>query len=384
MGGLALAVAGWLGALGWVGAARASETPAPVAGEAVSPEAWVDRFIAQNLVPHWRVSAAHDEPLKQAALAMVGEHLPRVRALMLAWWREEQQGPSPGLAADRVMARIYNEFGLWSLDSDGPAHDALVLQALQSDTACHPVAEPVTEMDQRLGRLRSLPAPALTAALAHERALLARWGQARTLPAAQPQPLAALIDRVRRGDTVGLPPLPPLLRAYGPEARPGQRREVARARAVDRCLLNQWALRAELAKPEVQAQPAQQALALARFREGMAIRLPDLLWIGREAAGTPLNSDDGYPELPKRFGVEGKVTLLVDLDAKGQLLRASVFERQLTVPGLPAGVRPVAFEALLDDASLARAKAQTYRAPASDKLKDGVMSATQPFVWALQ
>jgi hypothetical protein len=46
-------------------------------------------------------------------------------------------------------------------------------------------------------------------------------------------------------------------------------------------------------------------------------------------------------------------------------------------------VRPVVFEALLDDASVARAKAQTYKAPASDKLKDGVMSATQAFVWTL-
>lgn len=385
VGRLRAAVLGLSCALG-MGAGFATGAPEPAApaeAQPPSPEAWVDRFIAQNLLPHWRVNAAHDEPIRQAATAMVTEHLPRVRALMLAWWREEQQGPQPTLTADRVMARTYNEFGLWSLDSMGPAHDALVLQALQSETTCHPVAEPVTEMDQRLGRLRGLPPPALAEALAHERALLARWGQPRVLAVAEPQPVAALIERVRRGDTVGLLPLPSLLRSYGPEARAGQRREVARARALDRCLLHHWALRSELARPEVQSDPVRQAQALARFREGLAIRLPDLLWIGREAAGTPLKSDDGYPELPKRFGVTGRVTLWVDLDAKGQLMRATVHERQLRVPGVPSDVRPVVFEALLDDASVARAKAQTYKAPASDKLKDGVMSATQAFVWTL-
>ncbi len=361
-----------------------ASAPSASAPAAESPTAWIDRFVTLNVVPHLRIHAAHDELTKQAALAMVTEHLPRVRALMAAWWQQELAAEQPQLAADRTIARLYNEFALWSLDSTGPAHDALVLQALQSETACHPLAEPVTEFDQRLTRLRSLPPEALTQALGHERALLARWGQPRQLQAAKPLPVAAWLEKVRKGDTAGLLPLPGTLRAYGPDARPGQRKEASRARALDRCLLNHWALRSELARPELQADAAARALALARFREGVAIQLPELLWTSREAAGTPLKSDDGYPELPKRFGVEGTVTLVVELDGKGNLLNAQVHDRQLRVPGIPADVRPAAFEALLDEASLAKAKAMTYRAPVGDKLKDGVMRATQPFVWALQ
>ena len=366
------------------GAVPAVPGSAPAEAPTEAPTAWIDRFVSLNIVPHLRIHAGHDEVTKQAALAMVAEHLPRVRSLMLTWWQQELQAAQPQLAADRAIARVYNEFALWSLDSAGPAHDALLLQALQNETACHPLAEPVTEMDQRLSRLRSLPGEALQKALAHERELLARWGQARTLPSARPLPVAAWLEKVRKGDTAGLLPLPNTLRTYGPDARPGQRKELSRARALDRCLLHHWALRSELARPEVQADPAAPARALARFREGLAIQLPELLWMSREAAGTPLKSDDGYPELPKRFGVEGSVTLVVELDAKGQLLNAEVQERQLRVPGIPAEVRPVVFETLLDDASLARAKGMAYRAPAGDKLKDGVMRATQPFVWALQ
>ncbi|MFO0121864.1 MAG: hypothetical protein ACK520_05270, partial [Inhella sp.] len=86
VGRLRAAVLGLLCALG-MGAGFstwAAEPAAPAEAQPPSPEAWVDRFIAQNLLPHWRVNAAHDEPTRQAATAMVTEHLPRVRALMLA------------------------------------------------------------------------------------------------------------------------------------------------------------------------------------------------------------------------------------------------------------------------------------------------------------
>ena len=361
-----------------------AQTPAASAPVAEPADAWIDRFVSQNVVPHLRVHAEHDAVTKQAAVAMVTEHLPRVRALMQAWWQEELKAEAPQLAADRVIARLYNEFAVWSLDSDGPAHDALVLKALQNETACHPLAEPVTELDQRLSRLRSLPPEALQQALAHERALLARWGQPRQAIAASAFPVAQWLERVRKGDTAGLLPLPSTLRAYGPDARPGQRREVSRARSLDRCLLNHWALRSELNRADAPTDAAAQAKALARFREGVFIQLPELLWMSRESAGTPLKSEDGYPELPKRFGVMGSVTLIVEIDAKGNLLDAQVYERQLKVPGIPAGVRPAAFEGLLDEASLVRARAQTYKAPAADKLQGGVMRATQSFLWQLQ
>ena len=345
------------------------------------PDAWVDRFIQLNVVPHLRISAEHAEPVRTATVAMVTEHLPRVKALMLRWLAQERSAPLPELAGDRTLARLYNEFALWSLDSAGPAHDALVLQALQDEKACHPLAEPFTEMDQRLTRLRSLPPAELARALAFEKTLLERWGTERKLPAAEPFPVAEQIQRLRNGQASGNPPLPPTLSNYVAEARSGLRREVARARATDRCLLQHWALRGALqAKPDAAAQSA----LLARLREGLAIRLPELLWMSREAAGTPRNATDGFPEVAKRFGVSGTVTLNVELDAKGTLLRSSVAERDLQVPGIPAGTRPVAFETLLDEASLARARLQTYKPPAEKQLKNGVMTAQQPFVWNLE
>lgn len=345
------------------------------------PEAWVDRFIQLNVVPHLRVNAAHAEPVRTAAVAMVTEHLPRVKALMLRWLAEERAAPSPELAGDRTLARLYNEFGLWSLDSTGPAHDALLLQALSNEQACHPVAEPVTEMDQRLGRLRSLAPAELQRALAFERELLARWGTDRKLPAATPFPVAESIQRLRNGQATGNPPLPALLNAYVAENKGGQRREVARARATDRCLLQHWALRGALTTA---TDDTARAAALARWREGTAIRLPELLWMSREAAGASPPGTEGYPELAKRFGLAGTVTLSVDLDGKGQLLRSSVLSRQLSVPGIPEGARPVVFETLLDDATQARARSQTYKAPSDRQLVNGVLTASQAFIWKLE
>jgi hypothetical protein len=371
----------------FTGATALAQPPAPAAAppSAVAPQAdpdaWIDRFIQLNVVPHLRVNAAHAEPVRTAAVAMVSEHLPRVRTLMLRWLAEERVAPSPELASDRTLARLYNEFGLWSLDSAGPAHDAVVLQALANEQACHPLAEPVTEMDQRLGRLRSLPAPELLRALAFERELLARWGSDRKLPVATPFPVADTIQRLRSGQATGHPPLPALLNAYVADAKGGQRREVARARATDRCLLQHWSLRAALATA---SDDTARAAALARWREGTAIRLPELLWMSREAAGASPAGTEGYPELAKRFGLAGTVTLSVDLDAKGQLQRSTVLSRQLSVPGIPEGVRPVVFETLLDDATQGRARSQTYKAPAERQLVNGVLTASQAFIWKLE
>lgn len=81
----------------------AAAAPAPAAALAApDPEAWVDRFIQLNVTPHLRLSAAHAEPVRTAALAMVTEHLPRVKALMLRWLEEERAAPSPELEIGRA------------------------------------------------------------------------------------------------------------------------------------------------------------------------------------------------------------------------------------------------------------------------------------------
>jgi hypothetical protein len=115
-------------------------------------------------------------------------------------------------------------------------------------------------------------------------------------------------------------------------------------------------------------------LKLARQRFAAAL-------LSFESVARPAPGANGYPELAKRCGLAGTVTLSVELDAQGVLQRSSVLSRQLSVPGIPAGTRPVVFETLLDDATQGRARSQTYKAPSDKQLKNGVMTASQALIW---
>jgi len=89
-------------------------------------------------------------------------------------------------------------------------------------------------------------------------------------------------------------------------------------------------------------------------------------------AGQPA---DGYPVAAMRHGVEGVLQVHARL-AGGRLQNPVVASRRITVPGLE-GERPIAFETIFDEPTLARARQARQEGPDADRV-------TVEFVWRLQ
>ena len=70
------------------------------------------------------------------------------------------------------------------------------------------------------------------------------------------------------------------------------------------------------------------------------------------ATGTTA-TEDGYPRQARRFDVERSVRVEFRVDAQGRVLASRIVERRLRARDRQ-GSRPLAFETLLDEASLER------------------------------
>jgi hypothetical protein len=292
-----------------------------------------------------------DEDLRQQALALGAEHRARVLRLFAGWAEEEaplvENAKSPmGELLTRLYARHVNEMAAWQLDTTGEAFDALSLRSLQRGASCATLAGRTPAPFVRMvAELQHMPAADRAEALAAQRVLLARWGQPHALPARPVPSLWELTDvaigrlrlPVRPADE---PPLPPVL---------ARALLVSPRQALDdgsRCALAAWWLRREAARPG--ARPAE-LLLTARYALSLEVAA-----FPAPLTERPASASD-YPALARRFGVEGSITVhgRVRTGAAG-LEQPRVAERRITVPGI-RGQRPVAFETLLDQASLARA-----------------------------
>jgi hypothetical protein len=268
-----------------------------------------------------------DADSRAAAQAMSAAHLPRVEALVLRWLKEEWT-QDPDRALVRVYARLANEFALWGRDRLDATDDARLAQALSDPAACRWPGPHPSELVMRLARYRSLPLTDRRAALQSEAALLARWGENRSVDTSEPLP----IDPI-----VATPP--------------------------DRCAIHQAA----------GATPAQ-------FRAAMALPVADLVWMPRDVAAAPASPNQAYPRLAQHFGVQGTVGLEAEVDRKGQALNFRIVERRLTVPGLGTAP-PLAFSTSLDAATLALARTRDWTAAApTDAASKWVR---QEFRWTL-
>lgn len=318
-----------------------------------------------------------DAALRAVATELATAHIARMTAVLQTWPADERAAAGTALdrrdLASRLTRRFLNELAVWRIDSAGTAYDEALLSAWLQPGACR-AFESRSAFAGVMHLAQPLAAPQRDVLLAGERALLARWGQPRQALPDRP-PLAAqrlmwqAVEALRNGAAVALP-MPPLVASQvlgaEPQAPPG---------ASVQCALQQWNLRRVLGDGAALAKPA-----LDGFRYAV---LPSALsWYG-EPDAPPERDPQAYPAVAQRFEVVGRILLEVTIDAQGRYQQAEVVDRKVNVPGV-RGQRPVAFETLLDDGSVARAAAVTYQAPVAAQLQDGRARRRVEFVWTLQ
>lgn len=309
----------------------------------------INTLMADYFAPRFTVvSGLLSGGLLAEAQALSQAHTLRMRELLVQWTRETGSSMT-------AFIRLANAFALWGLDSLGAAHDARWLQALQSPSACYRGERfNASELESRLRALQSLPPDALALALADERKLLARWGQAdQALNAKQPLASFAEYDDWKGASLSTNMPELALQRQFAVWLLQPKPTAVTNGGLMPpglSCAVNQMALRASLATAD--SAPAEEMLM--RWRESQKMTAAALVWTPTPEAHNSSAESLAYPRLAVRFGVQGTVKVAVWADAAGTAPRAVVARRDLVVDGLPSGQRPAAFETLLDAASIAR------------------------------
>ena len=349
-------------------------------------QAATDAIGAQSLVwlKSWMELPADtpiDGALRASLEGLAADHVARMEPIFHAWAREEAgrfhgSANFSALLFQAMTTRFTNEAALWRLESPGDEYDKVMLEALQRPAYC-----------RLWGRERDLSLPALViqglnaagraTALAGERDLLSRWGRPRTALPARPVPSLReredrLIAQARSGGDSPDPALPPVL---------ASRLVVDPVRPLDTdmvCALHRWGL-----ANVVKAEPARAREALVAYRYAMMPLAAEVLGSKEDAkALAGAEASGAYPPFAARYGVEGTVTLIVTTDLDGRFKKAVVVDRAITVQGLRG--RPVAFETVLDGASIARAAAGTYPKPDPAPSRDGMVERRQQIHWRLE
>lgn len=297
---------------------------------------------------------ALDPELRSAADRIGAAHLARVRALLPDWIREERavQGAndSPNFVYRAVTARLVNEVALWQIEPGDAAYEQASLEAVQSSPSVCRTRSKRLDQDfaRKILRIQAMPPASRKAALATEAALLARWGAPRSAvpewPALHPRDVvkAALAGNA---DGARIPALSPVLASLLlTDGRPYEKMAYD-----ERCLVQQWWLRASL------AQGKSPDAALNAFRYGILGPAPDRFYDEADeeadAAAAGASGRPPYPRFAARFDVSGTTTVSRRFDAQGKPVEASIVKREIKVGGI-RGVRPVAFEDVLDAVTL--------------------------------
>jgi hypothetical protein len=184
-----------------------------------------------------------------------------------------------------------------------------------------------------------------------------------------------LLQQIKSGGARPQVAMPPVLAAqlFGPDD------SVDALGAESRCALHQWWLQNALR--DASQQPDEAALVFRYAQLADASRL--LPAPPATSADKTQAQADGYPDLARAFIVQGRTVVEALVDEQGRLRRARVVQRDLTVPGIH-GIRPVAFETTLDQASTERAKSVKFQQPDPAKPKGGESAQRIEFVWRLE
>ncbi len=293
-----------------------------------------------------------DRSLRDAAQAMLQAHRARVRELVPLWIAQErEQAQSPTLRGralwQPILNRMFNEMAVWSVESTGTAQDEAWLKATLAPMACRIV--PLSFFARQMALIQSAPPESRPALLADEQTLISHWGTKRATLPERPstQDLEAAdraIDLLRAGLPNPASPMTPYLagQLFDRERKPGK------SDRWEQCAKSQWWLASQMAKPN-----ADRALALVVYRYST---MPDVRGYVPSVANPPAkpasgSGENAYPPEASYFGVRGTTSVRVQTDGHGKPIGSRISARTLVVPGVRDN-RPVAFEALLDAASI--------------------------------
>jgi hypothetical protein len=141
------------------------------------------------------------------------------------------------------------------------------------------------------------------------------------------------------------------------------------------CALQTWMLATDLNQ-------AKGDLPDERWLMHKYARMPDAVSWWDQATPTSPQADE-YPSLARSLVVEGSVTVKITRQADGKLLRTEIIRRDLKTPG-PKDQRPLFYETLLDEASLAKATALPPGQPTQDEIKSGLYMRQVNFSFVLK
>lgn len=300
--------------------------------------------------------------LRAPVAGLVRTHSERLRRLMPAWIAEERAATAPGLKSDdlrhALVVRSINEMALQTVESLGATQDEAWSRAASSPKACQ--HQNGTFFRRRIAVIQAAPADLQPTLLAAEGELLAHWGTRRQdLP---PRPeradlLAAdfAIARLRAGLPVSALPMTPVLAAqvFDRDRKPG------RSDVWEQCARSQWWLQSQRVDDK-----ADRKQALTVYRYATLQNIDDFISRQQQpkaTAGGPPEDPAAFPLAASVFRLRGATTLRVSIDDAGKPTRIEILERRVRAPGL-RDTRPVAFEAVFDDASLAQANQRSYPA----------------------
>lgn len=310
--------------------------------------------------------------MRQEAQRIGQAHVEQMRTWVAGWPAQIRAALPAGAVLSRahldqaMWSRFYNEITAWRLAAGAPGSGTVVAQA---DTLPMHACRDLTHLgpwSELLVLAQALPPERRAQAMQAELQVLQRWGR---WPAPPPIPPVSLDDQTRSlfaDPPEKSPPMAPALAAVLFTTQP------APLSPRQRCLARQWRLQAALAaglpKDAVWA-----AFVYASSPKADA-------W-SAAPAGTAADEGD-YPTLARRFVVVGTVLVEVQVDAQGRILGSRIANRSLTAME-QAGVRPLAFETLLDEASLKRAARVAQAPPPAADLKNGVALRRLELVWRL-
>jgi hypothetical protein len=351
--------------------------PALTTVERNAVEGLTERLKADMALPE---RLALDGSLRTAASQMADAHVSRMRGVFQSW--VVQQRPADGTPNDEPRAlsplfgRYVNELAQAWLQSPGREYDETLMPALLRPGICLRSYD-MPLFAAQMALIQAVAPDRRSVLLDGERTLLARWGQPRPDLPPRPEPgqrdlEEANIARLQAGQEVAAPPMPPVLAAA---VLKDQRDRLSDG---ERCALRQWGLATALSLPG--ARPAD---ALHAYRFAAAFTAQDAFAPLENGIAARAGSQQDYPLPAQFFEVEGKIQVEIEADVQGRLLHARIKARDIKVPGLH-GARPVAFDTVLDEASLARARLAWKKPPATSTPRDGHPIQTLEFVWRLE
>ena len=351
------------------GHARADEALSAEEQRSLEP---VSASLAQLFESH--TQDRYDPELRTELLALLADYRAALPGLVRQWMLdahalEERQRPRA------VYNRFLAELTVLRMEPvDDAKDDARWLAAVRQPQSCVADFEPIGV--QPLLYLQALPKAQRAAALKAERARLQRFGKARGLDLKAP--LRELLDDDRRAiqaiQAIGFgqwPALPPVLA----ELWLGDAFELP-MNLPERCAATQWWLKL----PATKALPEAEQLAVVRY--AMAPRAADIF--PKQDRVERARITDGTGAMQAFFCVSGTIKLLLGIDKAGKVVETRVLKREVHAPGVGVALPPLAFETLLDAPAAAKARTQSYAAPPTAEIEDGLWHAEQEFQFNLK